>query len=79
MGWRASAFVHIRQDHVSGSTTAYAYPMQITRLGHSCLLVEDDNARLLIDPGTYSHGFDVFHLIFVRAINQFLIDVWGCW
>lgn len=58
MGWRASAFVHIRQDHVSGSTTAYAYPMQITRLGHSCLLVEDDNARLLVDPGTYSHGFE---------------------
>jgi L-ascorbate metabolism protein UlaG (beta-lactamase superfamily) len=32
--------------------------MQITRLGHSCLLVEDGNARLLIDPGTYSNGFE---------------------
>lgn len=32
--------------------------MQITRLGHSCLLVEDADARLLIDPGTYSHGFE---------------------
>lgn len=32
--------------------------MQITRLGHSCLLVEDGDARLLIDPGSYSHGFE---------------------
>ncbi len=32
--------------------------MQITQLGHSCLLVEDADARLLIDPGTYSHGFE---------------------
>lgn len=32
--------------------------MQITRFGHSCLLVEEGDARLLIDPGTYSHGFE---------------------
>ncbi len=32
--------------------------MQITKFGHSCLLVEDDDARLLIDPGGFSHGFE---------------------
>ena len=32
--------------------------MRITHLGHACLLVETDGARLLIDPGTYSSGFE---------------------
>ena len=32
--------------------------MDVTSFGHSCLLVEDGDARLLIDPGTYSHGFE---------------------
>jgi L-ascorbate metabolism protein UlaG (beta-lactamase superfamily) len=31
--------------------------MDITHLGHACLLVEMDQARLLIDPGTLSTGF----------------------
>lgn len=32
--------------------------MRITHLGHSCLLVEVDGARLLLDPGTFSTGFE---------------------
>ncbi len=32
--------------------------MRITRYGHSCLLVEDADARLLLDPGTFSTGFE---------------------
>lgn len=32
--------------------------MRITKYGHSCLLVEDGAARLLIDPGAYSPGFE---------------------
>ena len=32
--------------------------MQITRYGHSCLLVEAGDARLLLDPGTFSSGFE---------------------
>ena len=32
--------------------------MQITHLGHACLLVEVAGARLLIDPGGFSSGFD---------------------
>ena len=31
--------------------------MQITRFGHSCLLVEAGRARILIDPGNYSEGW----------------------
>ena len=32
--------------------------MRITRHGHSCLLVEDGDARLLLDPGVFSSGFE---------------------
>ncbi len=33
--------------------------MQITHLGHACVLVESDGGtRLLLDPGTYSTGFE---------------------
>ena len=31
--------------------------MRVTHLGHSCLLVEVDGARVLIDPGTFSSGY----------------------
>jgi L-ascorbate metabolism protein UlaG (beta-lactamase superfamily) len=32
--------------------------VRITHLGHSCLLVETDAERVLIDPGAFSHGFE---------------------
>jgi L-ascorbate metabolism protein UlaG (beta-lactamase superfamily) len=32
--------------------------MHLTHYGHACLLVETDHARLLIDPGTLSSGFE---------------------
>jgi len=32
--------------------------MRLQKLGHSCLLVESGDARLLIDPGTFSSGFE---------------------
>jgi L-ascorbate metabolism protein UlaG (beta-lactamase superfamily) len=32
--------------------------MRITKFRHSCLLVEEGDARLLLDPGSYSAGFE---------------------
>ena len=32
--------------------------MRITKLGHSCLLVEEGSARILVDPGAFSSGYD---------------------
>lgn len=32
--------------------------MRITHFGHSCVLLETSTARLLIDPGGWSHGFE---------------------
>lgn len=32
--------------------------MRLTHLGHACLLVETGDRRILIDPGTFSAGFE---------------------
>ncbi|HJQ44937.1 MAG TPA: MBL fold metallo-hydrolase [Amycolatopsis sp.] len=32
--------------------------MQIVHYGHACVLLETDNARILLDPGAFSQGFD---------------------
>lgn len=32
--------------------------MRIRKLGHSCLLLEEDGTRLLLDPGGFSRGFE---------------------
>jgi L-ascorbate metabolism protein UlaG (beta-lactamase superfamily) len=32
--------------------------MRLTKFGHSCLLVEEGPARMLLDPGTLSGGFE---------------------
>jgi L-ascorbate metabolism protein UlaG (beta-lactamase superfamily) len=32
--------------------------MRITKFGHACLLIEEGEARLLIDPGAFSSGFE---------------------
>ena len=32
--------------------------MQVTHFGHSCVLLDTGAARLLIDPGNFSQGFE---------------------
>jgi L-ascorbate metabolism protein UlaG (beta-lactamase superfamily) len=32
--------------------------MRVTKFGHSCLLVEEGGARVLLDPGAFSEGFE---------------------
>jgi L-ascorbate metabolism protein UlaG (beta-lactamase superfamily) len=32
--------------------------MRLTKFGHSCLLVEEGGARVLLDPGSFSEGFE---------------------
>lgn len=34
--------------------------MLITHVGHSCLLLETAQARVLVDPGVFTHGFEEF-------------------
>lgn len=42
--------------------------MRIIHFGHSCVLLETDTARLLIDPGTFATGFET-----ARELNAVLI------
>jgi L-ascorbate metabolism protein UlaG (beta-lactamase superfamily) len=42
--------------------------MQITHLGHSCLLLEYGEARLLVDPGTFSSDLE-----FVEDVDAVLV------
>jgi L-ascorbate metabolism protein UlaG (beta-lactamase superfamily) len=42
----------------SPSTRAWVGSMLITHVGHSCLLVESGDVRVLLDPGAYTHGFE---------------------
>jgi L-ascorbate metabolism protein UlaG (beta-lactamase superfamily) len=44
--------------------------MKLSHLGHACLLVETDGARLLIDPGTMSSFADVRDLDAVLVTHQ---------
>lgn len=32
--------------------------MRLTKFEHACVCIEDGDARVLIDPGAYSHGFE---------------------
>src|SRR3954451_6329986 len=42
--------------------------MKITKLGHSCLVVEEGKARIIIDPGAFSQGYEG-----LRGLNAILI------
>jgi L-ascorbate metabolism protein UlaG (beta-lactamase superfamily) len=45
--------------------------MQVTHFGHSCVLLDTGTARLLIDPGNFSQGFeDVTGLDAVLVTHQ---------
>lgn len=41
-----------------GTSAGGCYPVQIIHFGQSCVLVEIGTARLLLDPGVYSAGFE---------------------
>lgn len=42
--------------------------MHLTKLGHACLHIEDDDACVLIDPGAFSSGFEE-----LRGLSAILI------
>lgn len=48
--------------------------MQITHFGHSCLLVQTSSARLLIDPGMFSAGFEDEHELDAVLITHQHVD-----
>jgi L-ascorbate metabolism protein UlaG (beta-lactamase superfamily) len=59
-GWRPSSSASSASTRAGREslTRATLGRVEITRYGHSCLLVEDGDARLLLDPGVFSTGFE---------------------
>lgn len=57
----------IRRSVESGS---YGVGMELTLLGHSCVLIEAGGQRVLIDPGTFSTFDDVTDLDAVLVTHQ---------
>ena len=48
--------------------------MRITRYGHSCLLVEDGDARVLLDPGAFSPGFETLRGLTAVLVTHQHVD-----
>jgi len=44
--------------------------MNITKFGHSCLFVEEQELRIIVDPGTYSTMQNGLHDIDVLIITH---------
>ncbi|KZB83035.1 MBL fold metallo-hydrolase [Amycolatopsis regifaucium] len=52
--------------------------MQLTHYGHACVLVELSTTRILLDPGTYSEGFEALRdldLILITHAHPDHVDV----
>jgi L-ascorbate metabolism protein UlaG (beta-lactamase superfamily) len=47
--------------------------MKIYKYNHSCLLIEEDGKRLLIDPGKWSFGDNFFKVADVGAVDVILL------
>src|ERR1700712_4625623 len=52
--WAARCFPYIGRPPLLRKKDS----MRITKLGHSCLHVVDGDADILLDPGTFSTGFE---------------------
>lgn len=44
--------------------------MKLTKFGHSCMLVEEGDARILIDPGMFSAGYEDLERIDVVLVTH---------
>ena len=48
--------------------------MRLTRFGHSCLLVEEGGARVLLDPGSFSEGFETLEGLTAVCVTHQHVD-----
>jgi L-ascorbate metabolism protein UlaG (beta-lactamase superfamily) len=48
--------------------------MRLTKFGHSCLLVEEGGARVLLDPGLFSEGFETLEGLTAVCLTHQHID-----
>ena len=48
--------------------------MRLTKFGHSCLLVEEGGARVLLDPGSFSEGFEALDGLTAVCVTHQHVD-----
>ena len=48
--------------------------MRLTKFGHSCLLVEEGGARVLLDPGSFSAGFETLEGLTAVCLTHQHVD-----
>ena len=48
--------------------------MRLTKFGHSCLLVEEGGARMLLDPGSFSEGFETLEGLTAVCLTHQHVD-----
>jgi L-ascorbate metabolism protein UlaG (beta-lactamase superfamily) len=48
--------------------------MRLTKFGHSCLLVEESGARVLLDPGSFSEGFETLEGLTAVCLTHQHVD-----
>jgi L-ascorbate metabolism protein UlaG (beta-lactamase superfamily) len=48
--------------------------MRLTKFGHSCLLVEEGRAKVLLDPGSFSEGFEALEGLTAVCLTHQHID-----
>ena len=48
--------------------------MRLTKFGHSCLLVEEGGARVLLDPGSFSEGFETLEELTAVCLTHQHVD-----
>ena len=48
--------------------------MRLTKFGHSCLLVEEGRTRVLLDPGSFSEGFETLEGLTAVCLTHQHVD-----
>src|SRR4030095_16996209 len=48
--------------------------MRLTKFGHSCLLVEEGRAKVLLDPGSFSDGFEALEGLTAVCVTHQHVD-----
>ena len=48
--------------------------MRLTKFGHSCLLVEEGGSRVLLDPGSFSEGFETLEGLTAVCLTHQHVD-----
>jgi hypothetical protein len=61
---------HARRQQSSKKLSSYNKSMKIKKLGHCCLVIEENGVKVMTDPGSFSSGMDA-----EEGIARWRVDV----